>query len=57
MKNYEDFKEYYKRNPDKFIEDFYPDMKLYPYQKLMLKIMCGIDKVAKCLPWSRRRYR
>ena len=40
-----EFNEYYKKYPDKFIETFYPDIKLFSYQKILLRIMakykCG----------------
>ena len=31
------WEDYFKRYPDKFLEMLYPDMKLYTYQKLMLR--------------------
>ena len=39
----EEFKEFYKRYPDKFIEVFYPDIKLYCYQKILLRFMAKYD--------------
>ncbi len=38
VKRYDDFKDYYSRNPDKFAEDFY-GVKLKLWQKMILKIM------------------
>jgi hypothetical protein len=57
MNNYEKWQEFYKRYPDKFVENFHPDIKLYSYQKMMLRIMCEIDKVTRYLPWGCRRFR
>ena len=37
--NQEEFKEFYKKYPDKFIETFYPDIKLYTYQKILLRFI------------------
>ena len=57
MNNYEKWQEFYKRYPDKFVENFHSDIKLYSYQKMMLRIMCKIDKVTRYLPWGCRRFR
>lgn len=35
----EKIKEYYKKYPDKFIETFHPDIKLYCYQRILLRFM------------------
>lgn len=40
-----DFKNKYKDNPDTFIEDFYPDIKLMEYQKLILKALNSKEKL------------
>jgi len=37
------FKEKYQNNPVVFIEDFYPEVKLYEYQKEMLETMFRKD--------------
>lgn len=36
--------EYYKHNPDKFVEEIM-GIKLYPYQKIMLKLMSTQEKL------------
>ena len=39
------FKNKYKDNPVAFIEDFYPDIKLMEYQKLILKALNSKEKL------------
>jgi hypothetical protein len=38
-----DFKKKYENNPVQFVEDFY-NVKLLPYQKILLNCMLGLDK-------------
>lgn len=33
------FINYYKKYPDKFIDDFYPETKLYKWQKLFIRTL------------------
>jgi len=35
----------YRNNPVAFVEDMHPDIKLYPYQKLLLNAMHSKDKI------------
>jgi len=41
---YAKFKDYYDNNPVPLIEDFNPDIKFLPYQKLILNAMMEKDK-------------
>jgi len=41
---YAKFKDYYDNNPVALVEDFNPDIKLLPYQKIILNAMMVKDK-------------
>jgi len=53
--NQQEFNEYYKKNPDKFIEKFYPNIKLYQYQKLFLRFIAKYKNVYFTRLWGFRK--
>ena len=46
-------KEYYKHNPDKYIEEML-GVRLYPYQKVMLKLMSTKERLLAKFRFRRR---
>jgi len=49
----QEIKEYYKYNPDKYIEEML-GVRLYPYQKVMLKLMSTKERLLDKFRFRRR---
>lgn len=53
QKQLQEIKEYYKYNPDKYIEEML-GVRLYPYQKVMLKLMSTKERLLDKFRFRRR---
>ena len=49
----QEIKEYYKHNPDKFLEEML-GIKLYPYQRTILKLMFANERLSAKFGFRRR---
>lgn len=49
----QEIKEYYKHNPDKYIEEML-GVRLYPYQKVMLKLMSTKERLLSKFGFRKR---
>lgn len=52
QKQLQEIKEYYKYNPDKYVEEIL-GIKLYPYQRMILKLMSTKEKLLANLGFRR----